>query len=309
MRQPRSRAVVIAERVVLVALGCAFYLVMTGSPRPPPREETPAHRLALLQRQIDVLAQQPSAACPGEYGALATEKDLRIAMFYGYANFEDVVLDSSFANAMAAALELPCKGSMAACGFQLVRREPNALELHRDADGRSATVDVYWTAVSTEGEYNRASGARKQKARSREIKDLFYRALHDSDVVLFTGHSRGGGGLGFDPSTRLDIAFDMLFRSPAKAIRRALEVRPSRLKLLSAMSCESDKYYEKEFGAANPKASLMLVDGNISSNQTDQINIGILNDVLGARCDAEVKQSFRPVDDPNTVKVTWVQRH
>jgi hypothetical protein len=98
----------------------------------------------------------------------------------------------------------------------------------------------------------------------------------------------------------------MVFRSPAKAIRRALEARPSRLELFAAMACESDDYYEKEFHAANPAASLLLVEGDISSVQTDQIDIGILNSILGERCRPELDESLRSVDEPN-VKVRYVK--
>jgi hypothetical protein len=287
-----------AERVVLVALAAALVAVVMWQPTLPHEKETQYHRLGLLHREIEVLQKQPATRCPGDYGGLATEKDLRIAMFYGYANFDAVVLDSGFAVAMATALQMPCRGTMAACGFTLADQGTNFIGLKKTTEDRTATIDLYWTSVSSDGDFNRDEGARKQAEESRATKERFYKALRDSDVVLYTGHSRAGGGLGFDPSSKTDIAIDMIFRSPAKAIAKAMAARPSRLKLLSALACDSDKYYRREFHAANPAASLLLVDGNISSNQTDQINLGILNAILGERCPQEFQRSLESVDEP-----------
>ena len=302
----RTRAVLFGERVVLVLLVGALLIVLT---RPPPLahpNETEAQHVARMQRQIDRLEKQPPSRCPADWGALATEADLRIAIFYGYANFDDHVLDAGFAHGMASVLELPCRGSMAACGFAREREEPNRMTLTRTADGRTATVDIRWPSVGASNERNRGADANRQKEESRLTKEAFYDALRDSDVVLYTGHSRAGSGLGFDPSTKVDIAIDMIFRSPAKAIRRALEARPSRLKLFAAMACESDDYYEKEFHAANPDASLVLVEGDVSSVQTDQIDIGLLNAILGERCRPELDASLKSIDEPS-VKVHYVK--
>ncbi len=270
--------------VLIAVLACVLAGVIVWKPSPKVRAETPAQRLALLERQIDALQKQAPTTCASNLDA---EKDLRISMFYGYANFDDVVLDAGFATAMASALQKPCSGTMAACGFVEVRREANSIALKKEADGREASLDIRWTAVGPDA-------TRKQEEQSRETKELFYRALRESDVVLYTGHSRGGGGLGFDPSTKTDIAIDMLFRSPAKAIVNAMSVRPTRLKVLSAMACEADKYYAKEFRAANPDVSLLLAEGNISSQQSDQINLAILNAMLGGRC----VDKLQSVDDP-----------
>lgn len=272
--------------VALIAvLACVLVGVIVWKPSPKVRAETPAQRLALLQREIEVLQKQdPSAACPS---GLAAEKDLRIAMFYGYANFDDVVLDAGFANAMASALEMPCRGALVACGFVEARHDANSVTLKKDLEGRGASIDIRWTALAP-------GSTRKQEDQSRETKELFYRALQESDVVLYTGHSRGGSGLGFDPSTKTDIAIDLVFRSPAKAIVKAMSARPSRLKVFGAMACEADKYYSKEFRAANPDATFLLAEGNISSQQSDQINLAILNALLGGQC----VDKLQSVDDP-----------
>ncbi|HEY1958327.1 MAG TPA: hypothetical protein VGH28_22075 [Polyangiaceae bacterium] len=302
----RSRAARFGERVVLVLLVGALLIVLTRPPSLAHPNETAEQHVARMQREMDRLAKQPTTRCPAEWGALASEKDLRIALFYGYANFDDHVLDAGFAHGMASALELPCRGSIAACGFALDREEPNLLALKRIEAERTVTVDIRWPSVGTSNERNRGADAHRQKEESARTKDAFYEALRDSDVVLYTGHSRAGSGLGFDPSSKLDIAIDMIFRSPAKAIRHALEARPSRLKVFAAMACESDDYYEKEFHAANADASLLLVEGDISSVQTDQIDIGILNALLGERCRAELDESLRSVDEPD-VKVHYVK--
>ena len=294
------------ERLVLVLLVGALAIVLTWPRSPAHPNETEAQHVARIDRELAALEKQPNARCPADWGALATASPLRVGVFFGYANFDDHVLDAGFAHALVATLEKPCRGTLAACGFAVQSEETNHVALARKIDDRDVTLDVRWTSIGASEAGNRRN-ADRQKEQSRVVKEAFYAALRDDDVVLYTGHSRGGGGLGFDPSTPIEIGWNAVFRSPARAIRHALEARPSRLKLLGAMACESDDYYEKEFHAANPDASLLLVKGNISSVQTDQIDIGVLNAVLGERCKKERDASLRSVDEP-AIDVRYIER-
>ncbi len=265
--------------------------------------ETRAEHVARLGDEMDRLAAQSGARCPAEWGRLATEKDLRIALFYGYANFDERVLDEGFAIAMASVLASPCRGRAAACGFVLVAEEPHLVRLTKRFEERAATIDVRWTSIGPDDRENRRSP--EQARESRVARDLFHRALRESDVVLFTGHSRAGGGLGFEPASALAIATGALFRSEARATAGAMGARPSRLELLGVMACDADAYYGAELHAANPRARLVLARAAIASNETDPINLALLDAVLAQRCRADVT-SKKPIRD--AVRILGAER-
>jgi hypothetical protein len=133
---------------------------------------------------------------------------------------------------------------------------------------------------------------------SRSVKDHFYRELVDSDVVFYMGHSRLGGGMGFDEQTGVTTAVNAVLRLPLLPVLEALRQRPTKLKILGMFSCDSNRYFRQAFQSANPSLSLILTTGNIYCGPAEQASLGALESILSKYCGHAFHEAMTSVDEP-----------
>jgi hypothetical protein len=268
--------------------------------RPYNPEEAIEEALETLFDQGDKLSNQSSKQCPKEHGALARSKSLDIRYFYGYSNANEennpIVTDSVEARAMAIALQHPCVGNLASCGFTVKSETEHSVRLQKTHEGRKISVSIDWTSVSTDNIANTDPSrlAAKQEARSEEIKRRFARALQTADVVFYVGHSRGGAGPGFDTPAKLADAFNWLTRSPLRIMTDSLRENPKRLKALGLLACESDKYFRRSVEEVSPHLTLFTTEDNIVNIPGEQVSLGILNSIMTKKCNREFLEAVTP---------------
>jgi hypothetical protein len=239
-----------------------------------------------LEMQADKLASGTGASCPQEFSVLETGRTLRISMFYGYDNHEGKVHDRVNARSMTHALTRKCRGKLSACGFSIVSRSKSTVRLMRALDGRKVEINLF-TSSLTDG------------AEEGLVKGRFYRELVESDIVLYMGHSRLGGGMEFDAQTGVTTLFNAVFRFPMVPVLKALRQRPTKLKMIGMFSCESSKYFRHDFHGANPSLSLILTTADIYARPAEQASLGALDAVLSKKCARAFHESMMSVNEPN----------
>ena len=242
--------------------------------------------MANLERQSAKLLAQPGPSCPADFPAFEAGRTLRVSMFYGYDEHDGRVYDRADASAMSRVLRSPCRGELSICGFALVARSSSAVELRRTLGGRTVEVRLFTSSLASDARRGMSlvSAYLEQDRLSRLVKDRFYRELVESDVVFYMGHSRLGGGMGFDRQIGVTTAVNAVFRLPMLPVLEALRRRPTRLKILGMFSCDSNRYFRQPFQEANPALSLILTTGDVNYGPAEQTSLGALESVLSRKC-------------------------
>ena len=300
----RIRASVLAGAALAIA-GAFGAVVSSGSS---PLRSTPdgypvllEDAVANLELQARKLAERDGASCPQDFPALDTGRPLRISLFYGYDDHDGVVRDRVHARAMLHVLTAPCRARLSACGFSLISRSSSEATLARTLAGRSVELTLYTTSLP---EDLRASAGlvaahREQERLSRAVKERFYRELVESDVVFYMGHSRLGGGMGFDDQSGVTTLVNSALRLPMAPVLDALARRPTNLRMLGLFSCESERYFRRALEAANPSLALILTTGDIHFSAGEQASLGALEAVLSRYCGYAFADSMVAVSEPD----------
>jgi hypothetical protein len=254
----------------------------------------------MLQEQLLKIDKLGGKTCPEEQLKLSSAPDLRISLFYGYENYDEITADGFHAIAMAKALQRKCFGNIEACGFHVVSHAPNFVQLARVINGRPISIDIHSTSVTESDKANSNFGSDQwaQYAQSAISWRDFHRALRNSDVVFYSGHSRLGAGLGFNIESFGQEAMNYVFKAPLKATLAALSARPSRLKVLGLFACSTDEYYKKAMQQANPNMDMIVSKKEISGEQGEQMSIATINSILGQRCKRDYRKSMNSTVEP-----------
>lgn len=173
-----------------------------------------------------------------------------------------------------------CRGRNQLCGFE--RTGDNGVESFYRRAGRDAIIQdlrVISAALGTDHVSNTRRQAELQQARSAAAESAFHRALGDSDLVIYVGHSRLGGGPDFNPP-RLGADGDVNYpvyqreRRGIRALTQALRRANGKNGALAVLSCDSADLFSRELQAASPSRSLLTVRGIVSSE--DLLTAGLV---------------------------------
>jgi len=261
-----------------------------------------------LDQQLQKLSAQGSFSCPAEHKKLNSVKDLKMSLFYGYEDYEHETADALHAAAMAAVLQSPCRPNLEACGFKRVAKTANMVRLRKRVGARNVTLSIYSTSLTSSNDQNVGPLAGKQDARGAAMRAQFNSDLINNDVVFYAGHSRYGGGLGFDrPDMGRDVG-NFLFRFPLRPMADALRARPSRLKVLGLFACDAVKHYRAVLEGANPYTNLILSHDDVGSDEGEQQQIGAINAILANKCNAEFKDSLISAGEPGHDVMEYIRR-
>ncbi|HVR95322.1 MAG TPA: hypothetical protein VMW27_01825 [Thermoanaerobaculia bacterium] len=268
-----------------------------------------AESIENLEMQADKLAAGTGASCPKEFSALETGRTLRISMFYGYDKYEGKAYDRVNARSMSHILTKQCRGKLSACGFSIVSRSKPAVRLMRTLDSRKIEINLFTSSLTEDAKQGMNPDAMywEQDKLSRSVNGRLYRELVESDIVFYMGHSRLGGGMEFNTQPGVTTLFNAIFRFPMHPVLKALRQRPTKLKMIGMFSCDSNKYFRRDFHGANPSLSLILTTGDIDALPAEQVSLGALDAVLSQKCARAFHESMMSVNEPNP-RMTYLIR-
>ncbi len=123
--------------------------------------------------------------------------------------------------------------------------------------GQMLRVALMWSALSKTGTKNIGIGYSDQLKRSEEAMDFTKKACADSEVMIYVGHSRGGGGPDtYPPETKpagggvsaTDFSYYKRNRPGMNALGPYLRKYLTTPKLVSWTGCLSDVHFRPWFG-------------------------------------------------------------
>ena len=237
-------------------------------------------------------------ACVKFYKPIIDKSKIRIDYFIGYLNYDERVVDGFEKAAFRAFLLRPCVGKDTFCSFKSTPENPEYFYKEMTwANGQKKKFEVYLhnASVSSDDASNRKSNA--QKIKSESIRRKFIEAASTSDVLVYSGHSRFGGGPDFFPEKMTakgteDVAFYKKNKPGMKDLTEGLSKRDKDHSLFMNImaSCDSKKHFaatlKKE--PQGPQNAL-LSNRSVSDHEAQTSIITTLSMLFAGQCPLRVQ--------------------
>lgn len=167
-------------------------------------------------------------------------------------------------------LTRPCRGLLSVCGFEMIHLDDtSALFRKMGYDGIIQEVRVISPALSERHAINTGARASEQRARSDKAERLFLESFKSSDLVIYVGHSRNGGGPDFHPprlqGNRVNYPYYQANRPGLQKLTQAVRQNSRRAMGLALLSCDSTRWFQGAVRQAAPQMDLKTVQGQIYS--------------------------------------------
>jgi hypothetical protein len=137
---------------------------------------------------------------------------------------------------------------------------------------------------------NKGSLLDLQKKLSLQSEANYFEAIAKSDVVIYNGHSRNGGGPDFNPprlNSELHVDYDGYYRVKKIGINRILnQIKKNSNKdfVLGLFSCFSQKHYYDSLMAINKKQRMVLSTDKIDYFDSMHASLGLMEGLLRGQC-------------------------
>lgn len=252
--------------------------------------------------------------CKSRYQLLTQNgAELRILIAYGYSDVESPKLDGIWTNdsiekdRLVYTLTAPCNSdNIELCGFHQL--SPNRLVKTNTNQSLTTTVylDILDSSYSINDRDNRQQFLSEQKIKSQETTASFVRAFQKYDVILYSGHSRNGGGPDFSPprmnGSHVDYGWYEANRPGVKLLTQALK-SPHRTQILGLFSCASKGHFGGTLQNLDKKLALFL---SLKVSEAEFLNADLwlsLNGLLTQRCSQDINQDLKKMNPNQPVQL------
>lgn len=251
----------------------------------------------------DSLEQKQFQACSQFLSPVLKKDKIRIDYFTGYAdNFRDQTHDPLEVRGLRAVLLSPCSNHPyhQLCGFFPVNGNPFLFARNiRSTTGINKTIEIalFDAGISDSDSYNRAH-IDEQNTKSAKVRSQFIRSLKTTDIMIYSGHSRFGGGPDFYPEHFLpngsdDVAYYTSEKRGVKDMLSGLASRADSPYLMYMGSCDSKKHFASTLATAKNGPLFSVLSGD-QVNELDAFKqfFHIMTLVLNEACPGDFKTDF-----------------
>ncbi|MBI3548844.1 MAG: hypothetical protein HY078_07390 [Elusimicrobia bacterium] len=237
--------------------------------RPPnvaPSRGSVTARLNLLSQALDRWSTTGRRhAGRADPSARLTDPVVRIDWFSGYFDVENRTEDAVERHALRGLLQRRCDGRHSVCGFRMTQSNGVFDTFERTVRRRNGSTQRFVTRLfhSSQTDDNAAnSTSREQRERSERIRQEFRDALAgNAHMVIYSGHSRLGGGPDFQPprlhKNHVDYPWYVRNRPGFNLMTNALRERVTPLFFLGLFSCDSLQHFAGGIGRRNVQHALV----------------------------------------------------
>lgn len=225
-----------------------------------------------------ILSPISQADCQNDYLSLMAKSEINVTVAYGYFDAEDgSTWDNRMLKQFLNTMTAPCKSwSTKSCGFQMTGTAPYILTRKMTGpDGFIKTVKltVDSPSLSTDNTANMSSSLQKKK--SEAVKQMYFKGLRESEVTLYLGHSRDGGGPDFDPPKLRHghVDYDWYQEHPRdkKEMLKVLSEDHNKARILGFFSCSSIRWFAKGINLEAPASGFIGTDETYWTSAFDQV--------------------------------------
>ncbi|MBX3035102.1 MAG: hypothetical protein KF865_14380 [Bdellovibrionaceae bacterium] len=168
-------------------------------------------------------------------------------------------------------LTRPCANSLLqVCGFRAVHFDDVEVLYQRAAgNGLFPEIRVLSGALTPRHTVNTGERVVEQRARAQKAERAFNASFADSDLVIYVGHSREGGGPDFAPprlkNGRVDYSSYQKARVGSRLLMESLRSPQRKARALALLSCDTTEHFLNEVsqvGTAS-RMEVVLTRGNV----------------------------------------------
>jgi hypothetical protein len=237
-----------------------------------------------------------------------SEIDVRISL--GYMDDQllgnDLVDDFYAAPLIRNQLISPCRiPGVSVCGFE---QEPDDASVFRKRmeligpDGqkrfRYVRVRIYRSSASSSDRGNNSPARRREQEEiSESAREFFADSLKHSDMVLYIGHARDGGGPDFAPPKlrkkppTTDLDWYRKYHPGTNLMYGALRETSTPPKMIGIFACYAKDHFFQGLRKVAPNTGLVLSGNNEFFSSVGQA-VAMLDSVLGRRCEEELNAAL-----------------
>lgn len=259
-------------------------------------------------------ASPSSATCQENYQPLLADGRLEIRFALGYFDNSagndlnnqtpesfSKTHDAGARQAIEVFLTRPCSGRLKLCGFKKLGGNMGLAKLHKKdiLQGKAVEVLVYLTsaAASTSHFDNIGRLAETQTKLSQQSMNNFFGGIkHGADIVLYTGHSRNGGGPDFQPPILRERdghpdykGYYEVHRTAEKHMLNMMTVSRNQQQIIGLFSCYSIRHFEREMLSVNADQKMILSHSALPYNQGIYSSVAYLEGMLRGHCGDELE--------------------
>lgn len=280
---------------------------------------------SLLQNCQDCsFAESPSAdrACKSQYDSIYTKPEVNIHVAIGYMDDSEnpngnyyagvpIVLNESVDSAARAGLirqlTLPCEGDQGACGFQRHPVDQELLSKTITYHGQQTVVHIRATNASATPlfETNTGEGKGRQSIATYRSEENFFGSFSTSDLTVYTGHARGGGGPDFNPPVRLpdgSADYNGYYRVKKPGLKHlfsSLSQASAHPPLLAIIACKSDELFHATVQKAAPGIGLVTTSDLIFFEDGFTATYLVIDSFLRQECGSTFQKSLGALKPSN----------
>lgn len=240
------------------------------------------------------LSSNEKQICDMAYLKMFDSPEFKISVFFGYGDISskhERTSDRIERYLFVTGLTQPCRPGIALCEFHKVNGSSYSYQrLIQTRNGQSVLVSirVLTASLTDQVEFNEQQFRNEQIQRSKKMEQLFLQSMQQDDVVIYSGHSRHGTGVGMRPlkENSSDWYKAAIMRPMFYKMTKTLkdEKQP---KLLGLISCDSELHYGKVISENAPNTAILLTRNTLSAADAVRLLFNGLNSLLMQNCEAE----------------------
>lgn len=266
-------------------------------------------------KKISELANSPEAFQPGSHqekqlnscrsflGPILNKQKIRIDYFASYSDgFRDTLHDPLEIRGLRATLLTPCSqhGNHKLCGFFPVNGNPFLLSRKiRHADGHEKTIEIQLvdSALTSSDQANKQN-ILEQNKKSEMVRQKFITALKSTDIMIYSGHSRFGGGPDFYPERFLangadDVNYYLSHKRGVNDMLTGLSGRTDRPFMMFMGSCDSKKHFASALASSSQAPYFsFLTKKAVTENDVYKQFVHVMTLILNESCPVDFKNQF-----------------
>ena len=216
--------------------------------------------LDLLRIQSETARDKLSPNCVRRYQNLYKDGVLNVALGFGYWDNSpgEYVFDAFIANGLKAVLLAECTPGRLVCGFTAVGDVFTKWVPGPDGKANRFTISLSQGSLTTSNLNNTTVYKDKQNTRCEAARSKYFREIAaGSEVAMYVGHSRDGGGPDFcppvrDPNKHTDYPWYRKNRpglSSLVASMDAARTRGKQTQVLAMYSCYSHRHFYQKISS------------------------------------------------------------
>ena len=221
--------------------------------------------LFIHQKAVAGIESLGNATCQKEYLDIFSREEINMTLAFGYDDISETTTnDLASLNLFIKTLTAKCSvWDQRMCGFKILSKSPHVLvKKFFGPDGKPRTLKITADAssVSSDDKANRLNPL--QKIQSENMKQLFVNGLQNSEVTIYMGHSRDGGGPSFEPAKLLsnghvNYSYYHKNKKDKHLMVNALAKTPNKSRIVALISCSSIRWFSRSIESSAPSSGII----------------------------------------------------